>query len=481
MTAPVRLLTSATIACVLAGTAGAQTTGVEQWTAPDGSRFVLAPDSTGGSPIVHWVVVVPTSLDEDPLGALGLSRAVVRASLNGTWAHGSKAPDEERAALLELDAAEAEAWAARGLGADLPSSVRARLDAARRRAQELGDPRAWRSTVTRAPASEPHLHEVPGASLLHVAAPASSLPQVAVLLHDWRENAALRGLPAVLARSSAESADAGKTAAAQLRREVLGTTYLGAAAARAVEGPVSHVAYADARRQLERIVQPRRTLHVLSGTFDKDTMRELLTAVFARTSLPNTAGPAALTATSARARRSVIRAPGSEQGVALAWELPEHATAMELDAVVELVSGGADSILQRALARLGPAELVVEAPFPPTARPGLVLVQAVAGPGGPTAEALQTMLLEELGTAAAQLDDATLERVAQRVLDRRIVRTSGARAAAFALAVECGVMGRAPDAVIPNGTAPAPQRIREMVEEIFRNDPGCTVALTPAR
>src|SRR5690606_28833377 len=131
-----------------------------EWRAPDGSRFLLVPDrSAAATPVVHWVVAVPTPLDDDPPAALGLSRAAVRASLAGTWRYGSADPDREAAALDALATLRARLHEA---GDAASAELRAELDAARQAAAALADPTAWRRTLTRAPAADPQLHELEG-------------------------------------------------------------------------------------------------------------------------------------------------------------------------------------------------------------------------------------------------------------------------------------------------------------------------------
>lgn len=464
-------------AALLALALPAQEPAAEAWTAPDGSRFLFAPDSRESAPpVVHWVVVVPASLDEDPPGALGLSRAVLRASIHGTWTHGSRDPGAEERALVELDAAIAADWDV-GTSTAGPS---ARLRAARERARELGDRGAWIRAVATAPATEPTLHEVPGASLLHVAAPASSLPQVAVLLLDWRENAALRGFAAERERVTSDLADIARSASGRLRREVLGTTYLGAAAARYVEGRGSHVSYDDAQRQRARLVQPRRSLHVLTGRFDPARMREVCAKVFERTTLPSSPAPEPLVAADVRARRSVIPSPDGEQGVLLAWSLPANASAMEIDALVDMLGGTPNSFLTWGLGRLGRIDLRIDAPFPPTARPGLLIVEATTRQDGLDAEQMETAIRDRLSSAAEKLHAGAVEAAARRAFARRVVETSDPRGLAFALAVGCGVLERTPTAVLPE-SAPSSGRLRELVEEIFQGAPVGVVSLAPAR
>src|SRR5690606_24989870 len=121
------------------------------------------------------------------------------------------------------------------------AELRAELDAARQAAAALADPTAWRRTLTRAPAADPQLHELEGGSLVHVATTVGGLPQVAVLLREWREHAVLRGVHEQLLDLRSRAASATDDARSLLLAEVLGTSYLGSAAARALDSAEAFV------------------------------------------------------------------------------------------------------------------------------------------------------------------------------------------------------------------------------------------------
>src|SRR5688572_31338871 len=63
-------------------------------TTPDGSRFVLVVEPA--MPHVHWAVATQADGRDDPPGLPGLTQAVMKASLGGTWHTGSRDVAKER-------------------------------------------------------------------------------------------------------------------------------------------------------------------------------------------------------------------------------------------------------------------------------------------------------------------------------------------------------------------------------------------------
>jgi hypothetical protein len=455
----------------------------EAWQAPDGSRFVLAPlPGEARAPVVHWVIAVPASLDEDPIGALGLSRAVIRASLNGTWTQGSRDATAEARAIEDYDALVSEAWPLLGRTAPWPDGLAARLGAAHDRTVELGDPQRWRRAIADAPATGPEVREVQGATLIHLAARTAAVPRIASLVHDWRENAVLRGYHDAWREVAAELRALADSPSGRLRREVLGTTYLGAAAARTIADRAAFVPYVDARRHLTGLVHPQRSLHVLSGRFDPAEMKAALAAIFDTTALPTPPRPVPLQPAEARGRRSVLRAAGHERGIALAFALPADASPAEVDALVALLAGWPFAHLPRWKHRVPGARLAVDAPFPATARPGHLLIEAVIeGAAGPDVAQLEQALLQRLAGLPGEFRDEAAAQAIALATGRRTVDRESAEGLAFLLAVGCGILGRSPAEAAGSEADLDSARLRGLVDRIFGSGPGTVVVLDPAR
>ena len=79
---------------------------VTRFSTQDGTRFLLFP--TGGPPVVHWVVITPAGILEDPVGLMGLSHAAALAALAGTERIGSLDPIREASMLREVGRLEQE-------------------------------------------------------------------------------------------------------------------------------------------------------------------------------------------------------------------------------------------------------------------------------------------------------------------------------------------------------------------------------------
>jgi predicted Zn-dependent peptidase len=477
----VRIHLQIALCAALSAAAPAQGPAVEAFTTPDGSRFLLAPDPAA-PPLVHWAVGAMHASDLDPPGALGLSRSVLRASLAGTWQHGSVDAAAEAKTLEALDMLLAQTWRDHGHPESWPEAVRARVEPAREAVRALGDPAAWRRAVVSIPATEPLVLEEGGITVLQVSTAAHSLPRLATLLLDWRENVTLRSFHDVWQDTVSDLADQRQSPTGRIRREVLGSTFLGSAAARGIDRRASFVPSAEARQQFARVAHPLRTVHVLAGGFDPTEVKALLTKVFRFTMLPTPSLPAAMRPAEARERRSVLPSDDGSRGVALAWPIPEDATPVEIDAVAALLDGTDFSFLPRWADETGDVTFRVHAPFPRNARPGLILVEAFAdGSSSIQAGQLEQSLAEHLAGLPEQLRDFQCKQAGEIAIGRRVLATSDFSDLAVSLAVGTLAEGRTPDEVLGLGEAPGSARVRQLADRIFRTRPGTVVVLGPAQ
>jgi predicted Zn-dependent peptidase len=469
------------LCAVLSAAAPAQGLAVEAFTTPDGSRFLLAADPAA-PPLVHWAVGALHATDLDPPGALGLSRSVLRASLAGTWQHGSLDAASEAKTLEALDQLLAQTWRDHGHPSSWPEAVRARVEPAREAVRALGDPTAWRRAVVSIPATEPLVIEEGGTTVLAVTTAAHTLPRLATLVLDWRENVTLRSFHDVWQDTVADLAAQSASPDGRLRREVLGSTFLGSAAARGIDPRASFVPSAEARQQFARVAHPLRTVHVLAGGFDPNEVKGLLAKVFRFTMLPTPTLPNPMRPAEARERRSVLPSPDGERGVALAWPIPDDVTPVEIDAITALLDGTSFSFLPRWAAELGDIRFRVVAPFPRNARPGLLLVEAFAdGPDGVRADELERSLVDNLAGLPDQLRDFQCKQAGEIAIGRRVLATSDRSDLAVSLAVGTLAEGRSPGEVLGLGEAPGSARVRQLADRFFRTRPGTVVVLGPAQ
>ncbi|MGE3879164.1 MAG: hypothetical protein AB7I19_08910 [Planctomycetota bacterium] len=400
-------------------------------TTPDGSDFVLVRDGRQyAAPVVHWVTWIPTGPDEDLVGAEGLARAVVRASLDGSASTGSIDGDREQAALDKLDELQRLAASATGIRAseiaeDIPATVAA--------AAALGIPDAWRRALARAGALEVELEEVDGASLLIVTFPTEALPEVAVLQWERREEPLLRGLREHFVAVRESMRAAAESPSGRMIAEVLGATFPGAAAARPLATEPRVFSRNEALNQFRAIHHPSRCVHVLSGGFDPEVIQQVLTAVFAATKLPATAPPPRPTPAASLGRHSVL-AGGTQYGVAIAWPLPAGVAPATMRATADWLAGGRSSLLAAGLrgAGLGDVSVRYVLPLPDRAEPGLLLLEILGELRHPRGEELEPTALK-LITAAAQRGPTGGE--LSRVHAHGLVESSGWRASPRATAL----------------------------------------------
>ena len=167
------------------------------FTSPDGSRFILVPDSR--MPLVHWAIA---TLAHDPPGFAGLSAATMLAALGGTWQSGSRDPERERQALADLDAA-FHAW----LGNRGDAAATAELVRLSTAAEQLGDPAAHRRVLASVPVHLPEVFDRPPVCIYVTTTVPGALPEVAQLLLERREQTALRDIQSIWAQTGRPQPD----------------------------------------------------------------------------------------------------------------------------------------------------------------------------------------------------------------------------------------------------------------------------------
>lgn len=451
----------------------------EAWTAPDGSRFVLVPDTAWfGPPVVHWVTLVPTDPADEPVGAEGLARAIVRASLDGSAGTGSLDGIHESEALERLDQIERKVIAALQRGEQPPETE---LRTTRAATAALGVQDAWRRSLARAGVNDLELRELDGASLIHLAMPTESLRDVAVLVRERREQPLLRDLRRSFDAVRAELRLDSAAAAGRMQREILGAAFPGIASARPLAVHPRVWTRGEALALFATIHHPSRGLHVLTGAFDPTRVRELLKLVFADTQLPPVATPPAPAPAEARNRRAVLQSDGAT-GLAIAWPQPKGPPELQL-AVLEWLAGGRTSRLAGGLrgAGLGEVELSYRFPFPAQARPGVLLLQVIAEPGNPKNDRLEALVNELLQSAATNGPTPNeLVRIRARLRQRMTGWTNGTRDAAFVIAAQVGLEGRDPALLFREPPEPTREAMLAIAQEL-EGAPRTVVALQVSR
>lgn len=398
---------AAAAAALTLAAVGAAQAEATAFTAPDGTRFLLCPDPTAAA--VHWAVASPIDLAQDPPGHEGLALAVARASLYGTWRIGSHDAAREKEALLWLE--EACLRMLRDPRDQVASEDVRRWDDA---ARELADRRAWLRAVAAAPAWRPELTAVGGAAVLTVTTTRAALPEVARLLVERREDAALRELPRAWMetfqeRGRAHVADARRS----VRAELLALTMPEQPGARAVEAPNPAPPTREQAAACWTASQhPTRVRNVLVGDFDVAEAQATLAAVFARSEL---VAPPTATATRPRpfagVRRSSVAGVPSPV-VALAWPLPAGLDGDTLAAAM-LWLGGDDGAIARRVRADGRAQarLALSGPWP-SAPDGLGLLVVEASDPSGHAGLAEAVLAAFRAVVAAEPSAKELRRVA---------------------------------------------------------------------
>lgn len=454
------LLTAAALPCA----STAQQAPVS-FTAPDGSRFVLVVEPS--MPHVHWAVATWADGRDDPPGLDGLTRAVMRASLGGTWQTGSRDPVRERQALERLDAV----WQQAGSSPEAPGFVEFQRCADE--ALEFADLLAFTRVLATLPADRPELVARDGAMVLVLTTLPAAIADVGRLLVERREDQALRELPRcwqaeVEARAGGGNADP----ASALHSELLAMALPDRPAARAAErAGTAAPRHAQALAVWAATQRPERTVHVLLGGFDTEAATAALNATFAATALPaHTPAPSAPARPLAGMRRSVV--PGvSPPALAVAWVLPADADRTVLAAAAAWLAGGPDSRLGQELLRSGrtTAKVQCHAPWPTAGADGGLLVIEITD--DKATDGLLDLVLRTCKAAATNAPDPATVQPVVAALQRqsreagRDPRARAARLAAAALAAP----DRAPALA---GTRPADgAAIQSLLARTFAGQP----------
>jgi hypothetical protein len=370
-------------------------------TTPDGSRFLLLPDAA--VPQVHWSIASFHDGGDDPDDALGLARATLQVSLLGTWSS-SVDPVRERAVLADLY----REWAG-FLAAPRDEAIATRVRDLTTQADQLGDVMQFPRRRAAAPVFQPTIedHGPIGTCTLTTIAPA--LGEVARLLHERREQQALRRIGIAWFDSFQRRATATMSDPLRLvRAELLALTSPEHPAARLFEPPVPTTITHDKALAVWATTQhPTRTVHVLYGDFDLTTAVATLRTVFATTTLPAPTGDGRPPFRPLHGnRRSTV--PGvAVPCLAVAWRLPPGLDPDVLATAAAMFGDGEGSEVGRALAKAGlaGATATVAAPWPSSVDGhGLFLLTITTKA---TAKGLDELVLGAARAAAATVPDQT--------------------------------------------------------------------------
>jgi predicted Zn-dependent peptidase len=436
---------------------------VQQFTTPDGSRFVLLP--APGMPLVHWAIA---TLAQDPPGLPGLSEVVLQAALGGTWHSGSRDPARERQALDDLDAVY-HAWLANRTDAAAGAELQ-RLTAL---VEELGDPVAHGRGLASLPVYRPEiLDRLPVYVFVATTVP-DALPAAAQRVLERREQSALRQLQAkwveaVLARAQRLQQDDRAT----LHAEVLALALPDHPLGRHLEPPgLNAPRRRDALQTWQATQRPERTVHVLHGGFDATAVAALLHDTFRATGLPPSAAPPAVAARPiASLRRSVVPAVRAPT-VALAFVLPPNVDRTTLAVASRWLAGGSDSRLGQELPRLGRSRATVscQAPWPPTIDGQSLLLVEVRDPDG--IDGLATQVLDHLrATTLAAPTAAAIDAAMAAVQREWSMATNDPRQLAAAVAEAALLWPRqTPRSRLPDRVDPG--TVRQLLAQILGTPP----------
>lgn len=452
--------------------------------APDGSRFVLVPDSLPSDrpPLVHWVVVTPAGFSVDPAGYDGLSFAVARAAMNGTMRHGSRDAEAESRALDALDTLERRAASLLLDGQEPPADLAKALAEARATAALSSDPLAWQREMRGVPALDVELSETPEATLLSVTTTQQGIADCARLLLELREDAPLRDVHDHFRQVRREIRARERGAIATLRREARGLAFEGVPT-RALEPTDPPLRRATALEVYANTHHPTRSFQVLTGRFDAVAVRTLLERVFTQTALEPGRRPAPLTPTRSTSRQSSI--PGdANAAIAVCFDLAEDQPRDTLLVLAEWLAGGSDSLLGGRLRVAGVegCEIGFQIPFPGNATPGSLLITAIDERATHDASAL-------LGIVTTALADAARDGPSATELEGAVLRATGRRARAIAdsarralhLAIECGLRASSPEAALRPLGAPGAADVRELGARILGHASRTAVTLEKTR
>lgn len=371
------------VACTLSLAVAGLAQEVVDFRAMDGTRFLLL--SQGGAPMVHWAIAVPIGPRVDPPGQAGITEAVFRSSIRGGFGIGSLDAAKERKAIEELDALETELHGPVGKSPDESKVKAVRADELRASIASLSDRAAFRRVLAGAPATNITLRASGGVAIFSLTTTPLGAQTIAKLLFELREHPALRDYATELAAiRRRDTAAWDQDPLAPLYAEALALAFAGHPIARAGERPSNDpVRRPDALVAFSRSQHPQHTVHALVGSFDVAAMRVQLQRAFSTTSLTNAGAIARAEARAPNATRRAI-VPGARRPAALiAYALPQGTNRHAIETVARWFADGPDSWLARELAQAGRAgaTVAVRAPWPDSAEPGLLVIEAtdVAG------------------------------------------------------------------------------------------------------
>lgn len=432
------------------------------FTAPDGTRFLLAPDPSAVA--VHWAIASPGDVASDPPGHEGLSLALVQTSLLGTWHTGSRDHQREHEALMWLD----EAW--RRMLRD-PRDATAADDVKRwdEQARELADPQAFLRRMAAAPAWRPEVQTIGPTHVLTLSTTRAGIAAVAAMMVERREDQAMRDLPRTWLRTLQERSrsHAGDPHRA-MRAELVSLTLTGTQAARAARLPDPALPPREvAAATWAQTQHPSATVHVLLGDFDLAQTRATLAATFSATLLPlPTATPGTAPQPLAGTRRSTVRGVATP-AVAVGWLLPALAEGDTLAAACAWLADGEDGILVRRLrqSRGKQCRVVATAPWPEIAGETTLLVVEATDPQG-LAGLADAVLAACRDALSAPPTGAEIEELHRARLRRWLARNQDPRAQAAAVAAKAVAWPRQP-ASLDTPAAPTPAAVHSLLQTVL--------------
>jgi hypothetical protein len=432
------------------------------FTAPDGTRFLLAPDPSAVA--VHWAVASPSDAAHDPPSHEGLSLTLVQTSLLGTWHTGSRDHEREHEALMWLD----EAW--QRMLRD-PRDATAADDVKRwdEQARELADPRAFLRRIAAAPAWRPEVQSIGPTTVLTLSTTRAGIAAVAAMLVERREDQAMRDLPRTWLRTLEERnrVHAGDPHRA-MRAELVALTLAGTPAERAARLPDPALPPRDVAAATWALTQhPSATVHVLLGDFDLAATRATLARTFAATLLPlPPQTPGIAPQPLAGVRRSSVRGVATP-AVAVGWLLPLLANGDTLAAACGWLADGDDGALVRRLrqTRGNDCRVTVSAPWPELAGETTLLVVEAADPKG-LAGLADDVLAACRDLAASPPPAAELDTAHRARLRRWLAGNRDPRAQAAAVAAQAVAWPKQPASLAAPAT-PTPAAVHELLRTVL--------------
>lgn len=364
-----------------AGTAQIAPESARRVRTPDGSVFLLVPRP--GRPVVWWASFVRMGTVHEPPGREGLAAACTRASFHGTRIHGTTDPDAEETALREVERARREVREARRGGGE--KSVLSKLEQAeveaKRKAAALASRHRFLELVAELPATIPEIRTLVHGTLVTAAVPPRRLRDFAMLMHDRRRHAVLRGFEASFEHVRRASRARTKTDGTEHLRQACLLALSLHPARRAFVLPGATTPFVPRSEALDfyrRHVRPERSVTVLVGSFEIAEVEPMLQHVFAQRDQGAVgAAPALPEEPPQSGRRSIEIEAAGEPRLTLAWRLTSGSTIGDAEVLATLLAEGAGSELQGKLVNeLALASSAAARPrFPGWGHPALFVVE----------------------------------------------------------------------------------------------------------